>query len=134
MKFTVTNMSQKLGVSPAEVNAALEKAGLQTQVTVESDLPGKGRRLKWVATEEGQKLSELRKGNKGLNAYEILLWDYEVLTMLGFIKPPSRADLDELKAEAASLKEEAAATRRQVWLLSDQVQVLQGQVQLLTGE
>ena len=134
MKYTVTNMAQKLGVSPAEINQALADIGLQTQVTVESDLPGSGKRRKWVATEEGLTVSEVRKGNKGTNAYEILLWDFTVLTALGHVKPPSRADFDALQAETASLKEEAAATRRQVWLLSDQVQVLQGQVQLLTGE
>jgi len=133
-KYTVTTMAQKLGVAPAEVNSALAQLGLQEQVTVVSDLPGAGKRRKWVATEKGSVISELRKGNKGLNAYEILLWDYEVMTMLGFVKPPSRVDFDALQAETASLKEEAAATRRQVWLLSDQVQVLQGQVQLLTGE
>lgn len=121
MKYTVTNMSQKLGVSPAEVNAALEKAGLQTQVTVESDLPGKGRRLKWAATSAGQSLSELRKGNKGANAYEILLWEHEVLVMLGFIKPPSRADLDEVQAHIVHLDEQVRVLKEQVQFLTDQL-------------
>jgi len=141
MKYTVTNMAQKLGVSPAEINQALADIGLQTQVTVESDLPGSGKRRKWVATEEGLTVSEVRKGNKGLNPYEILLWDFTVLTALGHVKPPSRADFVEVQAHIVNLDEqvrvlteEAAATRRQVWVLSDQVQVLQGQVQLLTGE
>jgi len=141
MKYTVTNMAQKLGVSPAEINQALADIGLQTQVTVESDLPGSGKRRKWVATEEGLTVSEVRKGNKGLNPYEILLWDFTVLTALGHVKPPSRADFVEVQAHIVNLdelvrasKEEAATTRRQVWVLSDQVQVLQGQVQLLTDQ
>lgn len=113
MRYTVTNMAQKLGVSPAEVNEALAQTGLQRQVTVESDLPGAGKRRKWVATEEGLTVSELRKGNKGANAYEILLWDFSVLSSLGFMKPPGRVEFDELKAEVAVLKEQVRILREQ---------------------
>lgn len=114
MKYTVTNMAQKLGVSPAEVNEALAQAGLQTQVTVESDLPGAGKRRKWVASEEGQSVSELRKGNKGTNAYEILLWDFSVLTSLGHVKPPGRVEFDALQAEVAVLKEQVRVLGEQI--------------------
>jgi hypothetical protein len=114
LMLTATAMATRLGVSPAEVNLALEEAGLQTQIQVESDLPGKGKRKKWVATALGEPISEIRKGNKGLNPYEILLWHYTVLEQIGFVRPPSRKEFEELTTLVVSQSESIGALKTQI--------------------
>lgn len=101
--FTATYMANKIGTSASEVNSALERMGLQTQVEVEVEGGGKAKKYKWVPTPEGEKVSRVVKGNRGTLAYEMLCWLPCVLDQLGYVRPPSRSEFDALQAKVDAL-------------------------------
>lgn len=96
-------MANKIGTSASEVNSALERMGLQTQVEVEVE-GGKAKKYKWVATPEGEKVSRIVKGNRGTLAYEMVCWLPSVLDQLGYVRPPSRSEFEALQAKVDALQ------------------------------